>query len=140
MHAQFDAFRRALGDAEQLDAVAELLGVLLMSAESSLVMPLDVRLVEAHRIAEGDGAHDRQLVRRIDAFDVEGRIGLGVAETLRFLEHGRRSSGPCRAFGEDEVGRPVDDPGDPLDAVGGQPFAQALMIGCRRRQLLRTRR
>ena len=125
MHAQFHAFGRTLGDPEQLDSVAELLCVLDVG-RVELGDALDVRLVEAHRIAEGDGAHDRQLVRRIDAFDVEGRIGLGVAQTLRFLEHGFEAQALVAHFGQDEVGRPVDDPGDPLDAVGGQPFAQGL--------------
>jgi hypothetical protein len=68
-------------------------------------------------------------VRGVHALDVEGRVGLGVTETLRFLEHDLEGQALVAHLGEDEVGGAVDDPGDPLDAVGGEPFAQALMIG-----------
>ena len=58
--------------------VAELFGVLdvgrLRAGDA-----LDVGLVELHRDAEGDGRDQRRLVRGIDAFDVEGRVGFGVA-------------------------------------------------------------
>jgi len=36
--------------------------------------------------AEGDAAQNRQLVRGVDAVDVESGIGLGVAEILRLGE------------------------------------------------------
>ena len=36
---------------------------------------------------EGHLREQRELVRRIDSVDVEGRIRLGVAELLRALEH-----------------------------------------------------
>ena len=55
MHAQLDAFRRALGDAQQLDAVAELLGVADVG-RLQLGDAFDVGLVELHRDAEGDRA------------------------------------------------------------------------------------
>jgi hypothetical protein len=97
MHAQLDTRAAALGDAEQLDAVAELFGVLDVGG-FELGDAFDVGLVELHRDAEGDGGDQCCLVRGIDALDVEGRIGFGVTQTLRFLEHGRRTTGPCRAF------------------------------------------
>ncbi len=65
-------------------------------------------------------------MRGVDALDVEGRIGFGVAETLRFLEHRGEGQALVAHLGEDEVGRTVDDAGDPLDAVGGEAFAQRL--------------
>ena len=65
-------------------------------------------------------------MRRIDAFDIERRVGLGVAELLRLGKHGRERE-PARAhLGKDEVGRAVDDAGNPLDAVGREPFADRL--------------
>jgi hypothetical protein len=117
--------RRALGDAQQLDAVAELLGVADV-LRSELGDALDVGLVELHRDAERDGAHDGRLVRRVDAFDVEGRVGLGVAQALGFLQHHVEVEALVAHLGQDEVGGAVDDAGDPLDAVGGEAFAQRL--------------
>ena len=115
----------AFRDAEQLDAVAELFGVADVGAVQ-LRDAFDIGLVELHRHAEGDRAHDRRLVRGVDAFDVEGRVGFGVAQALRFLQHDVEIEALRAHLREDEVGRAVDDAGDPLDAVGRQPFAQRL--------------
>ena len=125
VHAQLDAMLTALGDAQQLDAVAQLLGITdvhrLQRADA-----LDMRLVELHRHAKGDGAHDGRLVGGIDALDVEGGVGFGVAQALRLLEHDAEVE-PLRAhLGQDEVGGAVDDAGDPFDAVRGQALAQRL--------------
>jgi hypothetical protein len=84
VHAQLDAQHLAVGprrrDAQQLDAVAQLLGVAdvggLQRGDA-----LDVRLVELHRDAEGDG--DDMMVALcagVDPFDVEGRVGLGITQ------------------------------------------------------------
>ena len=96
MHAQLDAARRALGDAEQLDAVAELLGVADVGRRQSRDA-FGVRRVEVDRHAEGDRRQQRQLVGGVDAFDVEGRIGLGVAQALRFGQHRVEGSRRARA-------------------------------------------
>ena len=83
-------------DAEQLDPVAELLGVadvLLRELRDAL----GVGLVELHRDAEGDRRHDGELVRGVDALDVERRVGLGVAALLRLLQHRGERQRPCRA-------------------------------------------
>jgi len=68
-------------------------------------------------------------VRGIDAFDVEGWIGFGVAQALGFLEHLVEGQAVVAHLGEDEVGRAVDDAGRPFDAVGGQALAQCLDDG-----------
>ena len=74
-----------------------------------------------------DGRHDRELVRGVDALDVERRIGLGVAARLRLRQHVGEASRPvARISDRMKLLRAVDDAGDPLDAVGGQPFAQRL--------------
>ena len=84
--AQLDAVRRAARDAEQLDAIAELLGVGdVRSAEFGDAF--DVGAVELHRDAERDRREQRDLVSGVDALDVERRIGFGIAEPLRFGEH-----------------------------------------------------
>ena len=125
MHAQFDPLRRAPGDAQQLDAVAQLLGVADVFARQ-LGDAFGIGLVELHRNAEGDRRHDGELVRGVDAFDVEGRVGLGIAQLLRLLERGIERQPLVAHLRQDEVGGAVDDAGDPFDAVGGQAFAQRL--------------
>ena len=131
VHAQLDAVGGAgdalapLGDGKQLDPVAELLGVRDVGA-LQLADALDVGLVELHRHAEGDRAHDRRLVRGVDAGDVEGRIGLGIAQPLGVGERAREVDALLSHLRQDVIGRAVDDPGDPLDAVGGEPLAQRL--------------
>src|SRR5690606_4752920 len=75
---------------------------------------------------EGDRCEDRQLVRRVDALDVEGRIGLGIAERLRLGEDlAEVAPGPLHRR-EDVIAGPVEDAVDALDAVGRGAFAQAL--------------
>ncbi|KAG1062522.1 hypothetical protein G6F40_017944 [Rhizopus arrhizus] len=67
MHAQFDAVGTALGDAQQLDAVAQAFGVLDVFS-GQLRNAFDVGAVELHRHAEGQrgqqGAGPRPARRR----------------------------------------------------------------------------
>ena len=65
-------------------------------------------------------------MRRIDAVDVERRVGLGVAARLRFLEHGRERGARPAHLRQNEVARAVDDPGNPFDPIRSQAFAQRL--------------
>ena len=123
VHAQLHALRYALGDTQQLDAVAQLLGIANIGS-AELGNALNVSLVKLHRDAERDGAHQRGLVRGVHAFDVEGRVGFGVTQALGLFQHHGKVQALVAHFAEDEVGRAVDDAGDPLDAVGGQAFAQ----------------
>ncbi len=116
---------RAPRDAEQLDAVAQPLGVLDVDG-GELADALGVGLVELHRDAEGDRGEDGELVRGVDAVDVEGGIGLGVAQALRLGEHHVEGQPLVAHLREDVVAGAVDDPGDPLDAVGGEALADRL--------------
>ena len=125
MHAELDAGRRAPRDAEELDAIAQFLRVADVLA-GQLRDAFGVDLVELHRHAEGDRRHDRELVRGVDALDVERGIGLGIAARLRLGQHRRERRALGAHLGQDEVGRAVDDAGDPFDPVGGEPFAQRL--------------
>ena len=72
---------------------------------------------------------DGELLRGVDALDVERRIGLGIAQPLRF---GQRV-GEAAAFffhgGEDVVRGAVDDAGQSIDAIGGKAGAQRLDDG-----------
>ena len=125
MHAQLDAFRRVLGDPKQLDPVTKLFSVLDIN-RFELGDPFDVGLVEAHWITKGYGTHQRQLVGRIDALDVEGRIGFCIAQPLRLLENGIKRQTLAPHFGKNEVRRAVDDPGNPFDVIRGQSLTQRL--------------
>ena len=128
MHAQLDAILGAARDAQQLDAIAELFGVLHVLARQ-LGDALGVGAVELHRDAEGDRRQDGELVRGVDALDVEGRIGLGVSQFLRLLQDVFKRRTLVAHLGEDEIAGAVDDAGQPLDAVGGEAFAQCLDDG-----------
>ena len=125
MHAQFEAGRLAFGNAQQLDAVAQLFGVtdvLLRQLRDAFY----IGLIELYRDTKADRRHDRQLVRGIDAFDVEGRIRLGIPLALGFLQNIGKRRALGAHFREDEIAGAVDDAGDPFDAVGTQSFAQRL--------------
>ena len=78
MHAQLDALGTTAGDAQQLDAVAQLVGIGEVLGRQ-LADALDEGTVELHGHTEGDGGQQRGLVGGIDALDVEGGIGLGIA-------------------------------------------------------------
>ena len=108
-----------------LYAISELLGVLH-------VLPrhrgnaFDVDFVEGQRFSERDGSQNRQLVRGIDPFDVEARIGFCVAELLRFGEHVVEVAALVAHLGQNEVSGTVDDAGNPLDTVSGESLADRL--------------
>ena len=108
-----------------LDAVAELLGVAdILRGHAGDA--LGVHALEVERHAERDGGEDRELVRGVHPLDVEGGVGFRVAEPLRLAEHVGERGATITHLGQDEVAGAVDDPGEPLDAVPGQPFAQRL--------------
>ena len=104
----------ALGDPEQLQREAELLGVGEVVGLDRLD-PLVGDLVEADRRAEGEPREDRHLRRGVGAVDVLGRVGLGVAELLGLGQGVLVGGAGARHLGEDEVGGAVDDPEDLLD-------------------------
>ncbi len=121
MHPQLDPGRRAPRDAQQLDPVAEFLGVadvLLREIGDAL----GIRLVELHRDAVGDRRHDGEFVRRIDSLNVEPRIGFGIAEPLRLGQHVLEARTFLTHLRKNKVRGPVDDSRDPLDTVGGKAF------------------
>jgi hypothetical protein len=78
MHALLDPARGALGDPEQLDAVAEFGGGGEVG-QADRLDAFDMDRLGVDFRAEGERGEDRKLVRGVEAADVEGRVGLGVA-------------------------------------------------------------
>ncbi len=85
MHALLDAFRRPHRHAQELDAIAELVGGGEVGRrDRGNAFDIDRALLDAG--AEGKARQDRELLRGVVALDVESRIGLGIAEPLRLLQ------------------------------------------------------
>ncbi len=125
MHALHQPGLGQLGDAQQLDAVAELareLDVLRPDAADAL----DVHGREIDARAESHAGEDRELVRGVDAVDVEAGIGLGVAELLRVGQHVGERLARFAHPGEDVVAGPVEDAVDAAQPVARQPLADRL--------------
>src|SRR5436853_5109146 len=128
MHAQLDALRGAPRDAEQLDAVAELLGVADVRARK-LFDSFPEAFLELHRDAEGERRQDGELVRGVDALDVEARIGFGVAAPLRFAEGGREIEAAVAHLGRMKLDVPLMMPAIHSMRFAARPSRSALMIG-----------
>jgi hypothetical protein len=125
MDPLLDAARLTRGDAEQLDAVAELLGVGDIERRD-LADALDVDALQVDLAAEGERGQDGQLVRGVDAVDIEAGIGLGVAQVLRLGQDLVELAAGLAHGAEDVVAGAVEHAVDAPDAVGRQALAQAL--------------
>ena len=123
MYPDRDAAVAPFADGEQLDHPAE-----RPRAEDigggDLGDALAVHVRRGHRSVEGQAGQDGRLGGRVEPLHVGGRVGLGVAERLGFLQ----GFGEARARGvhpvEDEVGGAVDDAEHAVHGVAGQRFAQ----------------
>ena len=124
MHAHLDSRRGAPRDAEVLDSVAERRRVFEV-LDADAADAFRVHRVRIEPDAERERGQNGELVRRVDAFDVERRIGFRIPERLRVGQRLRKvvTRGHLR---EDVVRRAVDDSGDPVDRVAGEPFSQRL--------------
>ena len=91
-----------------------------MSACVMLFDPLDVDLVEGHARAEGEARQQCQLVGGVEAADVEGGIGFGVALGLGFLEDVAERAMLFQHLREDVIAGAVEDAVDAADLIGGQ--------------------
>ena len=119
VHADVDAGIGVAGDAQQLNGVAELAGLGdVLGADGTDALLVDV--VGGHAGAKADGGEDGRLAGGIEAVDVGGRIGLGIALGLGIGEH----VGVIGALGvharQDVVGGAVEDAGDGQDLVAHQ--------------------
>ena len=118
MDAKFDAVIGVLGDAEQLDAVAEFFGKLNVFG-FQMCNAFDMNFSHIDRNAESNSREKHQFMSGVRTFDVEGRIGFGVTQALSFFEHIVETASGITHGREDEVAGSVDDAGDRRDAVGG---------------------
>ena len=122
-HGAFDA----LGLGDQLDAVTEFSRQADVF-EPYVLDPLDAAMVEVGSGAEGDGGENGDLVCCVEAADIHGRIGFGIAKTLRVGDDFICGlfSGRVRAL-LDERGKQVKEAGPaiPVQVLGlsGVPMA-----------------
>ena len=116
---------RALGDAEQLDAVAEFVGHLQVERRDRRDA-LDMDRLGVDLGAEGEARQDGELVGGVEAVDVEGRVGLRIAEALRVLQAVVEGQPLQLHAGEDVVAGAVEDAVDARDGIAGERFAQRL--------------
>ena len=112
-----------LTDRQQLDRVAEAPGEADVGG-GNIGDALVSDVARHHPGAEGNRGDDRRLGGGVKAFDVGGRVALGVAQALGA---GQRV-GVAHALGihlrEDVVGRAVDDAHDAADRLADQRLAQ----------------
>jgi hypothetical protein len=113
---------------QQLDAVAQRLRAHAVGG-GECCNAFGVHLGVAQRHAKGHCGQQREFVCGVVTMDVEGRVGLGVAQCLG-LGQRRVERQALRAHGtQDEVAGAVDDAGQPLDVVAAQTLAQRLDDG-----------
>ncbi len=86
MHPLLETLLGKPRDAKEFDAVAELLGKIDVEP-GDVADALGIDAGEVDRAAKAEARQDRELVRGVDAVDIEARIGLGVAELLRLGQH-----------------------------------------------------
>ena len=125
VHALLDAALGAQRHAEQLDAVAEIAGRLDIGGRDRFDA-FDIDQLEAHARAEGEAGEQRELVRRVEAADVEGGIGLGVALRLRLLQHIGKAPALLLHPRQDVIAGAVEDAVDAGDVVALQALADRL--------------
>lgn len=115
----------ALGHGDQAHAITECRSFPDIGGEH-MADAGDVHGGEIDFRAEGQAGEDRQLVRGVDAVDVEGRVRLGIAFRLCLLQHiGKGAAIPLHGR-EDVIAGAVENAVDPHDPVGRSPFPQAL--------------
>ena len=128
MDALLDAARRALGHAQQLDAIAQLVRRLEIG-QGDRLDALHMDGLQIHRRAEGERGQDRELVGGIEAADVEGGVRLRIAEALGLLEAGLEGEALQLHAGEDVIAGAVENAIDAHDLVARQTLAQGLHDG-----------
>ena len=125
MHALLDAGLGLHRDAEQLDAIAEFVGGREIGRRDR-GDALDIDRVRIDLGAECDRGEDRKLLRGVEAFDIEGRIGLGIAQPLRVLQAFGEGQLLLLHAGQDVIAGAVQNAVDAREGIAGKAFAQRL--------------
>ena len=81
---------------------------------------------EIDLVGERDGGEQRELVRGVDAIDVEARIGFGITEALRLGQNRGEIAARFAHLRQDVIAGAVEDAVDAEDVVRAEPFAQRL--------------
>ena len=123
MYSEFNAIGRLLGDAQQLDAVAQLFGKLDIHC-LQMDDAFNIGLGKRHGDPKSNRRQDTAFVGGINTLNVECRVGFGIAKCLGLLECSLKTQALFTHFGQDEIGGAVDDARQPFDAVGAQALAQ----------------
>ena len=79
--------------------------------------------------AEGDVHGDGDLRAHVDAVDVAGGVGLGIAQPLRLAQHLVKARARGLHGVEDEVGGAVEDAAHPLDRVHAPRAQEVVQVG-----------
>ena len=87
---------------------------------------LNVNRIELQGLFKRERCHDRKLVRRIHAADVECWISLGVAKVLGLCEHCVKGAVLTLLghLGQDEVSGTVDNSSNALDSISYKALIQ----------------
>lgn len=116
-----------VGDGEELDGVAHILRMPeIHGLDGANALREDV--IECHAGVEGDGGENRDLRGSVIAVDVGRRVGLGITELLRALEH-RIVIEALLHLGEHVVGRAIDNAKDGIDLVADERMLEGLDDG-----------
>ena len=120
MHPGFDAAIRPARYAQMLDGVAQFRRVTdVFRGDAGNTFGENAVHAEAH--IEGQRRENRELVGRIDAFHIEGRIGFRVAERL-CRRQGIPECGALLGHGRQYVvRRAIDDAGNGTHPAGREP-------------------
>ena len=125
MHPLLDAVSRLARQAQELYAIAELLGELDVH-RGDVADALDMDAGEIDPDPERRTGQHGELVGGVDAVDVEAGIGLGVARRLRLGQHDVEVAAGLAHGRQDVVAGAVEDAVEPAHPVADQALAQRL--------------
>ena len=125
MNALLDALVRALRDAEQFDAIAQLVGRAQI-VQRDRADALDVDRLRVYAGSKRQRRENGELVGGVKAIDVERGISFRIAKALRVSQARVERNALALHTAEDVIAGAVENAVDAADLVARQPFAQRL--------------
>ena len=125
MHALLNSGFGLDRHAQELDAITEL-GCGVEIGERNRRYALNVNRIGIDFRSERQARQDRKLLRGIVALDVEGRIGLGITQALRFAEAFIEGEAVLLHARQDVIAGAVEDAVDAGERIAVEPLAQCL--------------